>query len=138
MLKDPRAYLGKGADHGRSRLKTLLLRQAPLLHHRGGRRLRRDLILVQVGLFLGMLDNATVTIEHLPPTSGSPRSNTPNVDFAHKFPETTSSACARRPACERADNLIVCVHERALPTGAQETTSVYALRDFGAGASPGT
>ncbi|MBK7974320.1 MAG: hypothetical protein IPK07_13920 [Deltaproteobacteria bacterium] len=45
------------------------------------------LVLVQVGLFLGLLDNASVTIEHLDADLWVTSRNTPNVDFAHEFPE---------------------------------------------------
>jgi putative ABC transport system permease protein len=89
------------------------------------------LILVQVGLFLGLLDNASVTIEHLDAELWVTSKNTPNVDFAHVFPETRVERVRSVPGVERADNLIVAFFEIALPTGAQEGTVVYALEDFG-------
>ncbi len=65
------------------------------------------LVLVQVGLFLGLLDNATVTIEHIDADLWVTSRNTPNVDFAHAFPETRVQRVRSVPGVERADNLIV-------------------------------
>jgi len=45
------------------------------------------LVLVQVGLFLGLLSNASLTIEKLDADLWVTSKNTPNVDFAHTFPE---------------------------------------------------
>ncbi len=46
------------------------------------------LVLVQVGLFMGLLDKATVTIENASADIWVTSRETPNVDFAHTFPET--------------------------------------------------
>ena len=46
------------------------------------------LVFVQVGLFLGLLDNASITIEHIDADLWVTSRNTPNVDFAHTFPES--------------------------------------------------
>jgi putative ABC transport system permease protein len=43
------------------------------------------LVIVQLGLFFGLLSNATVTIEKLPADLWVTSRNTPNVDFAHSF-----------------------------------------------------
>ena len=40
------------------------------------------LVFVQVGLFMGILDNASVTIDHLQADLWVTSRNTPNVDFA--------------------------------------------------------
>ena len=46
------------------------------------------LVLVQVGLFLGLLDKATVTIEKSNADIWIVAKNTPNVDFGNPFPDT--------------------------------------------------
>ncbi len=94
------------------------------------------LVFVQVGLFLGLLDNASVTIEHLNADLWVTSRNTPNVDFAHTFPATYVQRVRSVPGVERADNLIVWFMTVALPSGAQEGTLIYALEDFGAWGLP--
>jgi putative ABC transport system permease protein len=88
------------------------------------------LILVQVGLFSGILDNATVTIEHLDADLWITSRNTPNLDFVHDFPETYIDRVRNDPRVERADNLILAFVNVSLPSGAQETSVVYALENF--------
>ncbi len=88
------------------------------------------LVFVQVGLFLGLLDNASVTIEHIDADLWVTSRNTPNVDFAHTFPETAVQRVRSIPGVARADNLIVWFMTVNLPSGAQEGTLVYALEDF--------
>lgn len=43
------------------------------------------LVFVQVGLFLGLMDNATLTINQIDADLWVTSHNTPNVDFAHEF-----------------------------------------------------
>ena len=88
------------------------------------------LVFVQVGLFLGLLDNASVTIDHISADLWVTSRNTPNVDFAHTFPETSVQRVRSVPGVARADNLIVWFMTVNLPSGAQEGTLVYALDDF--------
>ena len=88
------------------------------------------LVLVQVGLFLGLLDKATVTIRNANADLWVTSRNTPNVDFAHTFPETAALRARGVPGVERADNLIVSFMNIQLPTGATEGSLVYALEDF--------
>lgn len=88
------------------------------------------LVFVQVGLFLGLLDNASITIEHLGADLWVTSKNTPNIDFAQTFPETAVQRVRSVPGVERADNLIVWFMTMALPSGAKEGTLVYALEDF--------
>ena len=88
------------------------------------------LVFVQVGLFLGLLDNASITIEHLDADLWVTSHNTPNVDFAHTFPESYVDRVRSVPGVAAADNLIVWFMTVALPSGAQEGTLVYALADF--------
>ena len=88
------------------------------------------LVLVQVGLFMGLLAKATVTIEHASADIWVTSKNTPNVDFAHTFPETAVLRVRGVPGVERADNLIVQFMNIQLPNGAEEGCLVYALEDF--------
>src|SRR5688572_2061149 len=90
------------------------------------------LVLVQVGLFMGLLDKATVTIQHASADIWVTSHDTPNVDFAHAFPETTVLRVRGVPGVARADNLIVNFMNIQLPTGAEEGVLVYALDDFSA------
>jgi putative ABC transport system permease protein len=88
------------------------------------------LVLVQVGLFMGLLAKATVTIENAAAEIWVTSKNTPNVDFAHTFPETSVLRVRGVPGVERADNLIISFMNIQLPSGAEEGTLVYALEDF--------
>lgn len=88
------------------------------------------LVFVQVGLFLGLLDNASITIEHIDADLWVTSKNTPNIDFAQTFPETSVQRVRSISGVERADNLIVWFMTMALPSGAKEGTLVYALEDF--------
>ncbi len=88
------------------------------------------LVLVQVGLFMGLLGKATVTIEHARADIWITSKETPNVDFAHTFPETTVLRVRGVPGVERADNLLVQFMNIQLPSGAEEGCLVYALDEF--------
>src|SRR3989442_15869181 len=88
------------------------------------------LVLVQVGLFMGLLNKATVTIENCSADVWVTSKETPNVDFAHTFPETTVLRVRGVPGVARADNLILQFMNIMLPTGAEEGCLVYALNDF--------
>ncbi len=88
------------------------------------------LVFIQVGLFAGLLANATVTIEHLQADLWVTSKNTPNIDFAQTFSETALQRVRSTPGVERADNLIVWFMTMALPTGAREGALIYALEDF--------
>jgi putative ABC transport system permease protein len=88
------------------------------------------LVFVQVGLFLGLMDNASLTIESFDADLWVTSKNTPNVDFAHTFPETYIKRVRSIDGVARADNLIVWFMNVNLPTGAVEGTEVYAMEDF--------
>lgn len=88
------------------------------------------LVFVQVGLFLGLMDNASLTIDQIDADLWVTSRNTPNVDFAHAFPETYIKRVRSIPGVARADNLIVWFMNVNLPTGAVEGTEVYALENF--------
>jgi putative ABC transport system permease protein len=88
------------------------------------------LVFVQVGLFLGLMDNASITIEHIDAELWVTSHNTANIDFAHTFPESYVHRVRSIPGVARADNLIVWFMNVALPNGAVEGTEVYAMEDF--------
>src|ERR1051325_4470543 len=88
------------------------------------------LVFVQVGLFLGLMDNASLTINKIPADLGVTSHNPPTVEFAHTFPETYVNRVRSIPGVERADNLIVWFMNMNLPNGAVEGTEVYAMEDF--------
>ncbi len=88
------------------------------------------LVLVQVGLFMGLLGKATVTIEHAKADIWITSKETPNVDFAHTFPETTVLRVRGVPGVARAENLLVQFMNIQLPSGAEEGCLVYALENF--------
>jgi putative ABC transport system permease protein len=111
-------------------LKTLLHDKLRFFITVAGVAFAVTLIMVQVGLFIGILDNATVTIEHLPADLWVTSRNTPNLDFVHDFPETRIDRIRELPEVEKADNLILAFVNVSLPTGAQETAVVYALKDY--------
>jgi putative ABC transport system permease protein len=90
------------------------------------------LVLIQVGLFFGLLDNASITVEQLSADLWVTARNTPNVDFGNPFPETYAQRVRSVPGVERADNLIVWYAIVALPTGAKESVVYYGLNDFSA------
>jgi putative ABC transport system permease protein len=88
------------------------------------------LVFVQVGLFLGLMSNASLTIDQIEADLWVTSRNTPNVDFAHAFPETYIKRVRSTPGVAQADNLIVWFMNVNLPTGAVEGTEVYALENF--------
>jgi len=88
------------------------------------------LVYVQVGLFVGLLAGASVTIDRMDADLWVAARNTPNVDFANPFPETYVGRVRSVPGVDRADNLIVWFATVALPGGAKESAVIYALRDF--------
>ena len=87
------------------------------------------LVLVQVGLFLGLLGKATVTIENSNADIWIVARNTPNVDFGNPFPETVFLRARGLAGVERADNAIVQFVNIQLPNGATENSLVYGLSD---------
>ena len=89
-----------------------------------------QLILSQVGLFLGLIHNSSVIVRHIPAELWVTSRNTPNVDFAQAFPETYVNRVRSIPGVARADNLIVTFLNATLPNGSTEGTVVYAVEDF--------
>ncbi len=90
------------------------------------------LVLIQVGLFFGLLENASITIEKLDADLWVTARNSANVDFGNPFPETYVNRVRSIPGVARADNLIVWYAIVALPTGAKESVIYYGLKDFSA------
>jgi putative ABC transport system permease protein len=88
------------------------------------------LVLTQVGLFFGLLENASITIDKLDADLWVMARNTPNVDFANPFPESYVQRVRSIPGVARADNLIVWYAVVALPSGAKESVIYYGLEDF--------
>jgi len=89
------------------------------------------LVLIQVGIFFGLLENASITIEKLNADLWITSHNVPNVDFGQPFSEVGLQRVRSIPGIERADNLIVAFMNISLPSGAQESMVVYALEDYG-------
>jgi putative ABC transport system permease protein len=88
------------------------------------------LVFVQVGLFQGLLANASISIEKTDADLWITARNTPNVDFSNAFSETLVQRVRSIPGVARADNLIVWFARVSLPTGATENAVIYALENF--------
>jgi putative ABC transport system permease protein len=88
------------------------------------------LVLVQTGLFLGLLDNASITIDHLDADVWVLAKNTPNIDFARTFSDSYVNRVRSVEGVQRADNLIVWFIRMALPNGVQEGVEMYAMERF--------
>jgi putative ABC transport system permease protein len=111
-------------------LKTLLYDKVRFLITVSGVAFAVTLVLVQVGLFVGLLDNSTITIRKLDADLWITSKNSPNLDFVHQFPEANLQRARTVAGVERADNLILSFMQVALPSGAEETAIVYAMEDF--------
>jgi putative ABC transport system permease protein len=88
------------------------------------------LVLIQVGIFLGLLENASITIDRLDADLWITARNTPNVDFGNPFPEFYVQRVRSIPGVARADNLIVWYAIVSLPSGAKEQALYYGLDNF--------
>src|ERR1700749_4865673 len=88
------------------------------------------LVLIQVGIFFGLLENASITIDKLDADLWITSRNAPNVDFGNPFPEGYVQRVPSILGVARADNLIVWYAIVALPTGAKESVVYYGLEDF--------
>jgi putative ABC transport system permease protein len=85
------------------------------------------LSIVQAGMFLGLMDNATCTIDNMDADIWVVARNTPNIDFARTFSDSYVNLVRSVDGVQRADNLIVWFIRMALPSGAQEGVEVYAM-----------
>ena len=88
------------------------------------------LVFVQVGLFRGLMENASLTIERIDADLWVTARNTPNVDFSNTFSETLVNRVRSVPGVARADNLIVWFGRVSLPSGANENAVIYSLDEF--------
>lgn len=111
-------------------LKTLLHDRVRFAITVAGVAFAVSLVFIQGGLFLGILSNASVTIEHIDADLWVTSRGTVNVDFGTGFPDTRVQRVRSVPGVLRADNLIVSFMNLTLPTGAHEAAEVYALEDF--------
>jgi putative ABC transport system permease protein len=107
-------------------LRMLLHDRAKLIITVVGVAFSVGLVLVQVGLFRGILANATVSIEQADADIWVTSRQTPNIDFPHYFPESYVDRVRSVDGVERADNLLVVYVGMQLPNGAEETVLVYA------------
>ena len=96
------------------------------------------LVLVQVGLFFGLLENASITIDKMGADLWITARNTPNVDFGNPFPEGYVQRVRSIPGVARADNLIVWYAIVTLPSGAKSRSSTTGSKTSRRGISPGT
>jgi putative ABC transport system permease protein len=90
------------------------------------------LVLIQCGLFFGLLSNASITIEKLPADLWITARNAPNIDFGNPFSDTYVERVRSVPGVALADNLIVWYATVSLPTGAKESVVYYGLENFAA------
>ena len=111
-------------------LKMLLHDKVRLLTTVAGVAFAVTLVVVQVGLFAGILSNASVTIDRTDADMWVTSKAVPNVDFAHPFPESYVQRVRSVPGVARADGLIVAFMDISLPSGVQEQLLTYALEDF--------
>lgn len=88
------------------------------------------LVYVQVGLFVGLLASASVTVDRADADLWVAARNTPNVDFGNPFSESYAQRVRSVPGVARADNLIVWFANVSLPGGAKESAIIYGLDDF--------
>ena len=85
------------------------------------------LVLIQVGLFFGLLENASITIDRLDADLWVTARNTPNVDFGNPSPMSASPVGPRRGPGRQPDRLVC---DRGLPTGARSRSSTMGSRTF--------
>src|SRR5262245_63824643 len=110
--------------------KTLLHDKARLLSTVGAVSFAVSLILLQIGLFMGLLEKASIPIERSRADIWVTSRETATIDFAHPFPENAVLRVRGVPGVERADNLIVSYAPIKLPSGAEENCLAYGLDDF--------
>jgi putative ABC transport system permease protein len=96
------------------------------------------LVLVQVGLFLGLLEHASNTIEKIDADLWVMARNTKNIEFAQSFPEDYVQRVRSVAGVEHADSMIVMYAHLRLPTGSRDNVLIYALEDFARWRFPAT
>ncbi|MCK6684270.1 MAG: ABC transporter permease [Thermoanaerobaculia bacterium] len=95
-----------------------------------------SLVFIQAGLFAGLLDNATVTIDNISADLWVTPKNTPTIDFSQPIPGNLVSRVRSVPGVESADNLIVAFGTITLPAGTREGILIYAMENFRAWSLP--
>ena len=128
---------GRGADMVDLALKILLHDKLRFTITVAGVAFAVALVLGQIGLFFGLLDNSTLTIRHGRADLWVTSKATPNVDFAHQFPETYVDRVRSVPGVERADNLIVTFMNIQLPRARRKAVSSTPWRTTPLGTCPG-
>jgi putative ABC transport system permease protein len=88
------------------------------------------LIVFQLGLFLGLLENASTEIDHANADLWVTSKNCANIDFGLTFPETRVDRLRSIVGVARADNLLLAYVIVSLPNGSLETAETYGLKDF--------
>ncbi len=88
------------------------------------------LVFVQVGLFEGLLSNASLMIDRAHADLWITSKKTPNIDFPQYFSSKFVDRVREIPDVVRADNLVVSYMNVTLPSGAAEGIEVYGMRDF--------
>jgi putative ABC transport system permease protein len=82
---------------------------------------------VQIGLYFGFMENASSIIDHARADLWVTSRETPNVDFAHPFPEGALARVRSTAGVERADNLVVAYMFLTLPSGSEDRVIVYGV-----------
>lgn len=95
-----------------------------------------SLSLVQIGLFLGIIGYARVTIDHIGADLWVIPPHTSTIDFPSTMPDSLVSRVRTTPGVARADNLLVWFHLVNQPGGGREQALAYALSDFRAWGIP--
>ncbi|MCP5518460.1 MAG: ABC transporter permease [Verrucomicrobiales bacterium] len=88
------------------------------------------LVLIQMGLFRGILQNASISVEKARADLWVTSRNTANVDYGQPFPASYVNRVRSTPGVLRADNLIVWIVRVGLPSGSTELAIAYGLEDF--------
>jgi putative ABC transport system permease protein len=89
-----------------------------------------SLVFIQAGLFAGLLDNATVTIDNMSADLWVTPKNTPTIDFSQPIPDNLVNRVRSVAGVAHADNLIVAFGTITLPSGTREGILVYAMENF--------
>jgi putative ABC transport system permease protein len=110
-------------------LKNLLYDKARLVLTLAGVGFSVCLVLVQVGLFMGMLGNASLIIDRTDADIWISSRNTLNVDFGQSFSDRLVNRVRSTPGVARADNLVVFYFDMTLPSGSVEQVIGYAMDD---------
>lgn len=116
-------------------VKTLLHEKGRLVITLVGIIFSTVLTLTQVGMYIGMMGNATSVIRHTDADIWIASKNIQNFDFANPFPEQRINRVRSMPDVVRADNLILTWGFLKLADGGQDQVQIIGFNpDSGAGA----